>query len=196
MLHASIRSLNSLADLEVLQGFYEKYFGNTVENRNPTLIEVLHFEEEVLRQKIEWREKYETVICGWLSSKAIKDKLTSYHSKATLDGMDTNTINSKIENTDALNEANKNKAASNEAKESKPAPDEATQSEPTSNEAKKSDSAPNETKENQPAPSGDSENKSTEKTTASPPTTAVDGNASTAIVPNTEQHDTPAVSTT
>jgi len=69
MLHAAVRGLNSLADLETLQGFNEKYFGAAAENRNPTLLEALRFEEEVLRQKITWREKYETVIAGWLASK-------------------------------------------------------------------------------------------------------------------------------
>lgn len=74
MLHAAVRGLNSLADLEVLQAFNDKYFGNTVENRNPTLIEVLRFEEEILRQKITWREKYETVISGWITPKSAKSK--------------------------------------------------------------------------------------------------------------------------
>lgn len=74
MLHMSIRGLNSLSDLEVLLIFTEKYFGNTVENRNPTLLEVLHFEEEILRQKILWQEKYEGVVSGWMSSKAEKIK--------------------------------------------------------------------------------------------------------------------------
>lgn len=78
MLHAAIRGLNSLADLETLQAFSEKYFGNTVENRDPTLLEILRFEEEILRQKITWREKYESVISGWLSSKLSKKKLKIY----------------------------------------------------------------------------------------------------------------------
>lgn len=77
-MHAAIRGLNSLADLEMLQSFMEKYFGNDVENRNPTLLEVVHFEEEVLRQKITWREKYEGVISGWLEPKSNKSKLQLY----------------------------------------------------------------------------------------------------------------------
>lgn len=78
MLHAGIRALNSLADLEILQSFSEKYFGNTVENRNPTLLEVLHFEEEILRQKIIWKEKYESVISSWITPKAAKSDLRFY----------------------------------------------------------------------------------------------------------------------
>lgn len=78
MLHAAIRGLNSLADLEVLQIFIEKYFGNTIENRNPKLLVVLHFEEEILRQKILWKEKYESVISSWITPKAEKRKLTTY----------------------------------------------------------------------------------------------------------------------
>lgn len=78
MLHAAIRGLNSLPDLEILQVFSEKYFGNSVEDRNPVLLEVLHFEEEILRQKITWREKYEGVISGWVSPKAAKSKLNHY----------------------------------------------------------------------------------------------------------------------
>jgi len=78
MLHAGIRALNSLADLEVLQSFNEKYFGNTVENRNPTLLEVLHFEEEILRQKIMWKEKYESVISSWITPKSAKSDLRVY----------------------------------------------------------------------------------------------------------------------
>lgn len=81
ILHAAIRGLNSLADFEMLQCFNEKYFGNTVENRNPTLLEVLRFEEEVLRQKITWREKYESVICGWMMSKSAKGSLNVHKSK-------------------------------------------------------------------------------------------------------------------
>lgn len=80
MLHAAIRGLNSLADLEILQIFNEKYFGSTIENRNPTLLEVLHFEEEILRQKIMWREKYETVISSWITPKLAKGKLKIYKS--------------------------------------------------------------------------------------------------------------------
>jgi len=78
MLHAGIRALNSLADLEILQSFYGKYFGNTVENRNPTLVEVLHFEEEILRQKIMWKEKYESVISSWITPKSAKSDLIVY----------------------------------------------------------------------------------------------------------------------
>lgn len=78
MMHAAIRGLNSLPDLEILQVFSEKYFGNSVEDRNPMLLEVLHFEEEILRQKITWREKYEAVISGWVSPKAAKSKLNHY----------------------------------------------------------------------------------------------------------------------
>lgn len=74
MLHVAIRGLNSLGDLEVLQIFVEKYFNSTVENRNSTLLDVLHFEEEILRQKISWREKYEGVISGWMSPRAEKIK--------------------------------------------------------------------------------------------------------------------------
>jgi len=78
MLRAGIRALNSLADLEILQSFSEKYFGNAVENRNPTLLEVLHFEEEILRQKITWKEKYESVISNWITPKAAKSDLRVY----------------------------------------------------------------------------------------------------------------------
>jgi len=78
MLHAGIRALNSLADLEILQSFYEKYFGNTVENRNPTLVEVLHFEEEILRQKILWKEQYESLISSWITPKSAKSNLRVY----------------------------------------------------------------------------------------------------------------------
>lgn len=78
MLHAAIRGLNSLADLEVLQIFSEKYFGNMVENRNPKLLVVLHFEEEILRQKVLWKEKYESVISSWITPKAEKSKLLVY----------------------------------------------------------------------------------------------------------------------
>jgi len=78
MLHAGIRALNSLADLEILQSFNEKYFGNTVENRNPTLLEVLRFEEEILRQKVIWKEKYESVISSWITPKAAKIDLKFY----------------------------------------------------------------------------------------------------------------------
>lgn len=78
MLHAAIRGLNSLADLDILQSFNEKYFGSTVENRNQTLLEVIRFEEEVLRQKVTWREKYESVISSWITPKLGKGKLKIY----------------------------------------------------------------------------------------------------------------------
>lgn len=190
MLHASIRSLNSLADLEALQGFYEKYFGNTVENRNPKLMEVLRFEEEVLRQKIEWREKYESVISGWMSSKATKSKLVTYHAKteSAADGggggdEGTNTIDGqKVENADALNETEKSQPTPGGTGESTPAPDGGEQSEPASSEAKNNDTAPpNEAKGSPQTPSGDGGNKSAENTVT--PSVA-------------EQRDTVAASTT
>lgn len=78
MLHAAIRGLNSLADLDILQNFYEKYFGTTIENRNQTLLDVLRLEEEILRQKITWKEKYESVISGWITPKLDKGKLKIY----------------------------------------------------------------------------------------------------------------------
>jgi len=95
MLHAGIRALNSLADFEILQSFNEKYFGNTASNRNPTLLEVLHFEEEILRQKIVWKEKYETVISSWITPKSAKSNLRIYKIE---DGLKTKTENSKYEN--------------------------------------------------------------------------------------------------
>lgn len=79
MLHAAIRGLNSLADLDTLQGFVGKYFGPTVENRDQTLVDVLHFEEEILRQKVSWREKYETVISGWIEPKSAKIRPKAYN---------------------------------------------------------------------------------------------------------------------
>lgn len=79
--HAAVRGLNSLADLEILEIFVEKYFGNGVENRNPALLDVVHFEEEVLRQKITWREKYEGVISGWLEPKTKKSLRQLYKPK-------------------------------------------------------------------------------------------------------------------
>jgi len=98
MLHAGIRGLNSLADLEILQSFSEKYFGNTVENRNPTLLEVLHFEEEILRQKVTWKEKYESVISNWITPKSAKSNLKAYRidegqSKAGEGGSQNNEMN-------------------------------------------------------------------------------------------------------
>lgn len=86
MLHAAVRGLNSLADLEVLLSFNEKYFGNTVDNRNPTLLEVLRFEEEVLREKIMWREKYENVIAGWIESKSAVRGQKKAHKTASEQG--------------------------------------------------------------------------------------------------------------
>lgn len=78
MLHAAIRGLNSLADLEMLHSFNEKYFDKSIEDRSPILLEVLQFEEEILRQKITWKEKYESVISGWISPKSAKSKLKMY----------------------------------------------------------------------------------------------------------------------
>lgn len=167
ILHASVRGLNSVADLEVLQGFYEKYFGNAVENKNPTLVEVFHFEEEVLRQKIEWREKYEGVISGWLSSKATKSKLVTYHAQ-------TEPASEETANSDALNEPKD---------ERPPAPEGSENSTPAKDEAAEKSSA-----------SGDGESKSAEKT-AAVPSAAADGNASTVTLPGTGQPDTPAAST-
>ncbi|XP_025199927.1 aminopeptidase N-like isoform X2 [Melanaphis sacchari] len=95
MLHAGIRALNSLADLEILQSFNEKYFGNTVENRNPTLLEVLHFEEEILRQKIIWKEKYENVISNWITPKSAKSDLKAYKID---DGLNAKTEDSNYKN--------------------------------------------------------------------------------------------------
>lgn len=95
MLHAGIRALNSLADLEILQSFNEKYFGNTASHRNPTLLEVLHFEEEILRQKIVWKEKYETVISSWITPKSAKSTLRIYKIE---DELKAKTEDSKYEN--------------------------------------------------------------------------------------------------
>jgi len=97
MLHAGIRALNSLADFEILQSFNEKYFGNTASHRNPTLLEVLHFEEEILRQKIVWKEKYETVISSWITPKSEKSNLRIYKIE---DGLKAKTEDSKNENND------------------------------------------------------------------------------------------------
>lgn len=96
MLHAGIRALNSLADLEVLQSFNEKYFGNTVENKNPTLLEVLHFEEEILRQKIMWKEKYESVISSWITPKSAKSDLRVYKIDEELDKTGENRTENKV----------------------------------------------------------------------------------------------------
>lgn len=100
MLHAAIRGLNTLADLDVLQIFNEKYFSKTLEDRNPVLLEVIRFEEEVLRQKIIWSEKYQNAISSWISPKAIKaaqefykiefeqnnNKLTKSENSVTVEG--------------------------------------------------------------------------------------------------------------
>ncbi|XP_026807677.1 aminopeptidase N-like isoform X1 [Rhopalosiphum maidis] len=104
MLHAGIRALNSLADLEILQSFNEKYFGNTVENRNPTLLEVLHFEEEILRQKIIWKEKYENVISSWITPKAAKSDLRAYNIDG---GLKSKTENVKRESDDIKSDKEK-----------------------------------------------------------------------------------------
>jgi hypothetical protein len=77
-MHAAIRGLNSLADLEMLASFVDKHFGDGVENRNTALLDVVHFEEEVLRQKITWREKYGGAISGWLEPKSNKNKRLLY----------------------------------------------------------------------------------------------------------------------
>lgn len=95
MLHAGIRALNSLADFEILQSFNEKYFGNTASHRNPTLLEVLHFEEEILRQKIVWKEKYETVISSWITPKSAKSNFRIYKIE---DGLKAKTKGNKNEN--------------------------------------------------------------------------------------------------
>jgi len=95
MLHAGIRALNSLADFEILQNFNEKYFGNTASHRNPILLEVLHFEEEILRQKIVWKEKYETVISNWITPKSAKSNLRIYKVE---DELTAKTENSKYKN--------------------------------------------------------------------------------------------------
>ncbi|XP_027836692.1 aminopeptidase N-like isoform X3 [Aphis gossypii] len=97
MLHAGIRALNSLADFEILQSFNEKYFGNTASHRNPTLLEVLHFEEEILRQKIVWKEKYETVISSWITPKSAKSNFRIYKIE---DRLKAKTKDSKNENND------------------------------------------------------------------------------------------------
>lgn len=79
MLHAAIRGLHNLSGLENLQVFSDKYFGNAVENRNPTLMEVLRFEEEILRQKITWVEKYDGAMDAWVTSKITKDRGRKYN---------------------------------------------------------------------------------------------------------------------
>lgn len=67
MLHAAIRGLNTAADLEILQMFTEKHFSeNDSKKEHPVLLEILYLEEEILRQKLLWREKYESVIGNWI----------------------------------------------------------------------------------------------------------------------------------
>lgn len=107
MLHAAVRGLNSLADLELLQAFNEKYFGNTVENRNPTLMEVLRFEEEILRQKITWKEKYENVISNWITSKSAKNKVNIYKTEQEQTKFDDSETD-KIVETDIVQETKSN----------------------------------------------------------------------------------------